>query len=98
MRPELVPIYIGRLKNEPIMQGKSFSALQMQVPQIVQASKGDGTVPPPVTADFIEFNLQSTGLVKQQSGEPAATGTALSNLQPGGLVSRLTGEAGAASK
>jgi hypothetical protein len=69
LRPELVPVYIGRLKSESVMQGKSFSALQMQVPQIVQADKNDSAKAPTVAAGFIEFNLQSTGLAKQQAGE-----------------------------
>jgi hypothetical protein len=73
LRPELVPIYIGRLKIEPIMQGKSFSALKMQVPQITDAGKGSGAVTTqPVSAGFIEFNLQSTGLSRQQAADAGA--------------------------
>lgn len=73
LRPESVPIYIGRLKSEPIMQGKAFSALKMQVPQITEAGKGgDAVTTRPVSAGYIEFNLQSTGLSRQQAEEAGA--------------------------
>lgn len=63
LQPELVPAYIGRLKQEPVMQGKSFSALEMQVPQVEvtdQAVKEGAPTVKRVAAKYIEFNLQSS--------------------------------------
>lgn len=48
--PQLLPVYIQRLKREPVMLGKSFAALQMKQP----APVGDR----PVTG-YVEFSLQS---------------------------------------
>ena len=33
IKPELLPLYINRLKNEPILQGKSFGTLEMMTPE-----------------------------------------------------------------
>lgn len=62
LQPELVPAYISRLKREPILQGKSFAALQMQAPQQKRAAAAEGGAPPaaaPAPA-YLEFSLQST--------------------------------------
>ncbi|RZI43059.1 MSHA biogenesis protein MshI [Herbaspirillum sp. HC18] len=72
LQPDLVPVYIGRLKREPIMQGKSFSLLEMQVPQVEQveqATKDSAPVARRVPAKYIEFNLQSSAKAtgKEQS-------------------------------
>lgn len=48
--PQLLPVYIQRLKREPVMLGKSFAALQMKQP----APAADR----PVTG-YVEFSLQS---------------------------------------
>lgn len=72
MQPELVPVYIGRLKQEPVLQGKAFAALDMQVPQVEVVSKDD--VPGAKRqelASYIDFNLQSSGL-KAQTDVPGA--------------------------
>jgi hypothetical protein len=73
LRPELVPVYIKRLKQEPTMQGKTFASLDMQTPVITPVSSGtsgaSGTVSKPVPAAYIEFNLQSAGMTP----EPANT-------------------------
>jgi hypothetical protein len=63
LQPEMVPAYITRLKREPIMQGKSFSALEMQAPdaQSTDKSKQNTDVP------YIEFSLHSSGMVKEQA-------------------------------
>lgn len=50
LSPELVPSYIRKLNQEEVMRGKSFAALQMQLPK-VEAGK---------VASYIEFTLQST--------------------------------------
>jgi Fimbrial assembly protein (PilN) len=68
LQPELVPAYISRLKQEPVMQGKSFATLEMQLPLVDQAGKGDpATAKQHVPAGYIEFNLQSSGMMKEQS-------------------------------
>ena len=51
LSPELLPTYIQRLGKEGIMQGKTFSTLQMQQPK-VDASQGD-------IARYVEFMLRS---------------------------------------
>lgn len=61
LRPELMPIYISRLKNEPVLQGKSFSTLEMRVPERPE-SKNVDAASKPASNNFIEFTLQSTGL------------------------------------
>ncbi len=61
LRPELVPAYIGRLTREPVMRGKSFSALDMQQPQ---PEAGAAANAPPASAGYIEFRLQSAGIAK----------------------------------
>lgn len=60
LQPELVPAFITRLKREPVLQGKSFSALSMQTSVIEPIKKSD-TSSAKATAQtaFIEFNLQS---------------------------------------
>jgi len=51
LSPELLPAYIQRLGKESIMQGKTFSTLQMQQPK-VDANQGD-------IARYVEFELRS---------------------------------------
>jgi hypothetical protein len=58
LQPELVPAYMNRLKREPVMQGKSFGTLEMQVPQVDQLGKGDPAgAKTRVPAGYIEFSL-----------------------------------------
>ena len=76
LQPDLVPAYIGRLKNEPIMHGKSFEALEMQVPQVDQVKKGDtpaaaGTIER-VAASYITFSVQSEGAAFEQTDASGA--------------------------
>ena len=66
LQPNLVPAYIGRLKSEPIMQGKSFSALEIRVPEPAAAKAGSAA---PSMAPFVDFTLQSAG-----SREPEKAG------------------------
>lgn len=49
--PQLLPAYIQHMNKEPIMRGKSFSALQMKQPQ-----SADGKA----VRSYVEFSLQST--------------------------------------
>ena len=76
LRPELVAAYIGRLRHEPVMQGKSFATLEMQVPQVEQIKKGENAAAASVTqrvsAGYIEFNLQSSGAATAQTDLPGA--------------------------
>jgi Tfp pilus assembly protein PilN len=65
VQPELVPVYMNRLKKEPVMQGKSFGTLEMQVPQVDQGKDAakdtakDAAVKakPAELAGYIEFRL-----------------------------------------
>lgn len=69
LKPELVPAYVSQLKLETIMQGKSFSALQMQLPQIVSvavAGKVD-TSKPVEYAAYVEFDLHSSDSAEKNS-------------------------------
>ena len=76
VRPELVPAYIGRLKNEPVMHGKSFATLEMQVPQVEQTRQGETVGAAGVTqrgpAGYIEFSLQSSGAVVDHADSSGA--------------------------
>ena len=66
LRPELVPAYINRLKNEPVMQGKSFAALEMRTPP-EQPDRGDPPGDKPRSLPpYLEFSLQSSGIVSEQ--------------------------------
>jgi hypothetical protein len=51
LNAQLVPSYIQRLGKEKVMQGKTFSTLQMQQPK----KDGDRVVP-----RYVMFNLRST--------------------------------------
>jgi Tfp pilus assembly protein PilN len=66
LQGELVPLYVSQLKNEKIMQGKTFSALHMQRPQLVNVNAAGATG---IAADakkanedapYLEFDLHST--------------------------------------
>lgn len=61
LQPDMVPIYMNHLKREPVMQGKSFGTLEMQVPQAAQAAQAAKADPATVKgglAGYIEFNLR----------------------------------------
>lgn len=70
LRPELVPAYINRLKQESVMQGKSFSALQMRAPQAAETRAAEGGRP--TVPGHIEFSLQSTDSTMQSAGTTGA--------------------------
>jgi len=77
LRPELVPVYITRLKREPALQGKSFAALEMQTPGAGQPERPAARQKTALA--YIDFHLQSSGLLKEGQAEknarpaPAAT-------------------------
>lgn len=62
LQAELVPQYVSKLKQEKIMQGKSFSALQVErplltLPATVSAADTKKTAEP---APYLEFQLHSS--------------------------------------
>ena len=66
MQPTLIPQYIGRLKLEPVMRGKTFASLDIVRPEAapaVAAASTDTAAPAaPSTsagAPFVQFSLQS---------------------------------------
>lgn len=73
LQPQLVPGYINRLKHEPVMQGKAFDTLAMEVPEVDAEARSDGANAnrQRVLANYIEFNLRSI-----EAGKNAATGKA----------------------
>lgn len=69
LKPELVPNYVNQLKLEAIMQGKSFSALQMQLPTMATASvqgKTDSGKSVEYAA-YVEFDLRSSDTAEKNS-------------------------------
>jgi hypothetical protein len=66
LRPELVPAYINRLKQESVIQGKTFSSLELQLPQPEQhpASAHYAAAP------YVEFDLRSSGILKEAVALP----------------------------
>ncbi|BBP04007.1 hypothetical protein TPL01_16140 [Sulfuriferula plumbiphila] len=54
LQPELVPVFINRLKKEPVLAGKTFSMLEMSLPEAGKAADGKPAPPPP----YIEFSLR----------------------------------------
>jgi hypothetical protein len=68
LQPELVPAYIGRLKREPVMQGKSFSMLEIQTPQVEQAANNNQPAKR-TPAAYVEFTLQSSTAREAMAGE-----------------------------
>jgi hypothetical protein len=70
MQPTLIPQYIGRLKLEPVMQGKTFASLDIARPDAVLAAGagagagGMAAAAPaapvaPISAPFVQFSLQT---------------------------------------
>lgn len=57
LQPELVPAYINRLKQEPVMRGKSFAVLEMSQP--AEEAAGKDKDKKAEQAHYIEFNLRS---------------------------------------
>lgn len=67
LQPDLVPAYISRLKREPVMQGKSFAALEMQVPRAEGGDNASPSTPRDRMKPYIEFSLQSSGTLKESA-------------------------------
>lgn len=65
LQPELVPAYLGRLRNEAVMNGKSFATLAMALPEKAEAPQAERTASPAEGAKkppYIEFTLRSSGI------------------------------------
>lgn len=62
LQAELVPQYVSQLKQEKIMQGKSFSALQVERPLLALPATGSTTDPKKTAepAPYLEFQLHSS--------------------------------------
>jgi hypothetical protein len=67
LQPDLVPAYISRLRNEPVLQGRSFAALEMQASSAEAAnSKGvPGTVQRVSMPSYIGFELRTSDVAKE---------------------------------
>ncbi|HUG21987.1 hypothetical protein [Piscinibacter sp.] len=58
MAPELIPAYVGRLNQEPALQGRSFRALDIRRPFDEPAPVKAGSPPAePELASYVEFSL-----------------------------------------
>ena len=63
LQPESVPAYMNRLKQETVLQGKSFATLEME--QSKPEREAPGTAEgKKETPQFIEFDLRSMGVEK----------------------------------
>ena len=72
LQADLVPVFIARLKHEPVMQGKSFSSLEMQVRQLDPPAKDGAAAKLKTPVAVVEFNLQSSGIVKDPKDSTGA--------------------------
>lgn len=71
LQPELVPRYIAALGQEPLLNGRAFSALEMDTHQAAAGSNATGKDAAP--APVVSFKLQSVDELKGPAA-PAATG------------------------
>lgn len=82
LQPELVPAFINRLKQEAVMQGKSFAMLEMETPTAPQPAGADtgsasAVVKRRTPAGYIEFSLHSSEPVPEQTGAAGVAGAGL---------------------
>ncbi|MBI3713436.1 MAG: PilN domain-containing protein [Burkholderiales bacterium] len=61
LQAELVPTFVAQLKNEKIMQGKTFAALQMERPPLDEKAEASGgkKIRKDELAPYLEFELHS---------------------------------------
>lgn len=75
LQPESVPAYIGRLRAEPVMQGKSFANLSMNTPAEEQSGQPGAVREKTPAPGYLEFALRSsdagTGDAAGQAGATA---------------------------
>lgn len=67
VQADLVPVYISRLRNEPVLQGRSFAALEMQA-SAAEGSNPKGTVGTAQRASlpsYIGFELRTSDAAKE---------------------------------
>ncbi|MBX3661403.1 MAG: PilN domain-containing protein [Burkholderiales bacterium] len=62
MAPDLVPAYIQKLKKEPVLQGREFSALEMRRPEAAPAR--DATAQPEAPR-YLEFVLATANATEK---------------------------------
>jgi hypothetical protein len=62
--PALVPGFLGRLRNEQVMQGTPVGSLQIGEAAAIKVAGKDGTVPAP----YVEFSLASAPQAGSVSG------------------------------
>ena len=77
LNAELVPQYMQKLAQEPVMKGASFSTLAIGVPGVAAepATVQGGAAPAPAAAkvNYLQFSLQSA-LERPAGAAPAAAG------------------------
>jgi hypothetical protein len=112
LKPELIPVYITRLKNEPVLQGKSFAALDMQglpaAPPATAELPSQGAQPAvrqKATVAYIDFNLQSSSMIKERlvakGAKPESMATSIAYLEAMralGAAKEAVGPSGVKSK
>ena len=59
LQADLVPQFMRRLGQEPVMKGKAFSSLDIGAPAVVPGVPG--SAPAPGTPPYLRFSLQSGG-------------------------------------
>jgi hypothetical protein len=59
LKPQLVPVYLNKLKSEQVVQGASFSTLEMMLPKVQQDTSSKGAVSSRPLAPYINFDLHS---------------------------------------
>lgn len=68
VKPELLPQYVNQLRQETVMQGKSFSSIQMQLPAPVINADADKASKNKVMPNFLEFSLRSADASEKKEG------------------------------
>ena len=69
LQPDLVPEYLGRLKREESMRGKSFTGLEIREPEARPAAEGQQASGQPALAGYVEFHLHGSDAAKDKAGE-----------------------------
>lgn len=67
--PALVPGYLNRLTQEPLMRGKTFASLQIDQGAPLSVAGADGK-PMAAAAPYVEFSLQSVAEAPGAKGQP----------------------------
>ena len=59
IKPDLIPAYLKRLKHEKVMHGRSFSSLQINMPEPEKPVDSEESTT--ATFNYLEFSLRSSG-------------------------------------